>query len=238
MENTIGPPVLSPAGTLAYVSGTRPGVELVWVDRDGTEDTIDAGLANYRGLELSPDYRHVALWVGLEMQVYDLTRGTVGNVADEGGGFQGIWTLDGKSIAYRSTRDGPSKMFLRAATGVGPVEQFRTTLAGIPRGWTDDGQTLIFDARDPEAPQVWNIYSLSLSGDASPEVLVENGSQPTISPDERWITYYSPGSGLVLEPFPNPDDRRWPIGPAWDPKSAADSRELFYLSAGSACSQH
>ena len=81
-----------------------------------------------------------------------------------------------------------------------------------------------------------DIGVLSMDGDPTIEWLLEGDSNelyPDVSPDGRWMAYATDESGqheVFVTPFPNVEDRRWPISrnggfaPQWGP----DSSELFF----------
>ena len=80
----------------------------------------------------------------------------------------------------------------------------------------------------------FDIWVLSL-GESTPEPLIQTPfreSIPAVSPDGRWIAYYSDESGqreVYVQPFPDLDGK-YPIStaggtsPVWGP----EGRELFY----------
>ena len=62
-------------------------------------------------------------------------------------------------------------------------------------------------------------------------------SHPRISPDGRWMAYFSAETGdfhVFVRPFPNVDQGKWQVSvdggqsPLWSP----DGRELYYLNEG------
>ena len=65
-----------------------------------------------------------------------------------------------------------------------------------------------------------------------------NNFYPQVSPDGQWIAYTSDESGqfeVYVRPFPNVDDRRWPVsrGGGLSPVWARDGSELFFRSSES-----
>lgn len=97
-------------GTLVYIpGGASTGLRLVWVDRTGQEEVIDAPPKQFRYPRLSPEGTRVAVQdVGDEKDVWvwqfarkTLTRLTFDAAAD---GYP-TWTPDGRYILFSSSRD-------------------------------------------------------------------------------------------------------------------------------------
>ena len=116
-------------GTLVYRTGAVFGTgarTLVWVDRQGREEPLPAPPRSYGCLSLSPDGTQLALdvrdqendvWIwNFERQI--LSRATVDPLVDEGG----VWTPDGRRIAFSQTRDN-GNIYWQPADGSGAPER-------------------------------------------------------------------------------------------------------------------
>ena len=145
-------------GTLAYISGERVsnrsdtglGV-LVWVDRVGRREAIDAPVGNYRTPRVSPDGTRIVMTYGVGdeegISVYDLARGTLTRMPDDSdvtyiGDPTPIWSPDGLQIAYFARGEtGGVGIFVRRADGIGVAERLST---GLHRAvsWSPDGARL------------------------------------------------------------------------------------------------
>ena len=168
------------------------------------------------------------------MWIHDLERGTDTKLTfDPAQDQTPIWTPDGERVVFRSNREGAPNLYWREADGTRPVERLTTSPnPQRPYGWTNDGQ-LVFLETNPETSS--DLWLLSLEGERTPEPLIETphrDSQPAVSPDGRWIAYFSDETGqreIYVQPFPSLDGR-WQIsgsgghGPLW----SLDGRELFY----------
>jgi serine/threonine-protein kinase len=234
-------------GLLAYVVGPdttdSAGLRrLVWVDRQGNEEYLDAPPQSYLFPRLSPDGQRLAVTVGSavavreqDVWIYDLARGTESRLTSDSdvGENRPVWTPDGQSVAYYSARPDPG-IFSLAANGTGDEE--RITIGEgqqLPEFISPDGTELVFRMNN-------DLYLVSMEGERLPRPLLDGDfieATASISPDGRWIAYTSNESGvgeIYVRPFPNVEDNRWQIstdgggGAHWGP----DGRELFYRSAG------
>ena len=237
---------MSESGSLVYVpSATETTAErtMVWVDRQGREEPLNAPAAPYDSLRISPDGRYVAVGVqdlGLlsgDVMVYDLRRNTRSRVTvDPSGDLWPIWSPDGQRILFTSTRTGTTHIFAKAADGTGQAERLTTSETQVrwPESWSADGQTLV--VMDFVANRGADLQVMSLGTENEPEGLIEtefNELHAEVSPDGRWIAYTSDESGqpeVYVRPFPNVEDGRWPLSrdgghsPVWAPSG----EELFF----------
>jgi len=227
---------LSPQGSLVYVAAPG-GVQaaerkLMWVSRNGTEQSLAFPARDYQAPRLSPDGRIVA--VGIEDQVWliDLSRETLTRLTFEGENGNPSWTPDGKRITFQSNE---TNLFWQLADGSGGRERL-TNSKYIKRAdsWSPDGQLLVFTQFDPSTGR--DIWVLRLS-DRTAEPLLRtpsNESAPRFSPDGRWLVYVSDESGryeVYVQPYPGPGGKRQistegGTEPLWN----RNGRELLYRS--------
>ena len=149
----------SPAGTLAYFSGTQASTQfqLAWVDRKGTQISKLGEPGTFGQLTLSPDERNVALEVvdaegQYDLWVMDVGRGVISRVtAAQGSERDPVWAPDGRSIVFIA-RDPKGATLRRKGLRASDPE---TVIDGgsrdelIPENWLRDGQTLLVLGRDP-----------------------------------------------------------------------------------------
>jgi serine/threonine protein kinase len=231
---------VSDSGTLVYIPGTTSSSErtLVWVDRDGKEEAIEAPSRKYAYAHLSPDGTRVALDIRdqeYDIWIWDLARKTLSRLTfDPGMNRGGIWTPDGKKLAFSAERDGAENIYWQSADGSGTPEPLTQNPKGsiLPKAFSPDGKQLLFN----ETTLPYDISLLSLNGSNEPKRLLGtsfNENNPQISPDGRWLAYQSDESGraqIYVRPFPNVNAGRWQISteggtrPLW----SANGRELFY----------
>lgn len=229
----------SATGSLAYVAGAvqaTTGGRLVWVSRNGIEQPLPAPLREYAIPRLSPEGRRLAVLIEDQVWLYDLSRETLSRFTFEGAENRApVWTPDGKRIAFRSTKEGPSNIFWQLADGSGGLERLTTSEHDqISTSWSPDGQALAFVQLSPNKPaEIWVVRM----GDRKAQPFVQtrfNEGAPRFSPDGRWLAYDSDESGryeVYVQPYPGPGGK-WQISteggmePVWNP----NGRELFYRS--------
>ena len=226
-------PRLSPVGTLYTI---------VWVDREGREETLGAEPRPYRRPRISPDGSRVTLDVfdgSADVWIHDLVRETSTRLTfDPAPDGPALWTPDGRRVVFSSKRDGrPKNLFWKAADGTGQVERLTTSPnLQVPYSFSPDGKTLVFHEWDLGTSR--HLGVLSMEGERSSKALLQtqfHEDRPAISPDGRWMAYMSDETGrfeVYVRPFPNVEEGKWPISseggfsPLWGP----GGRELFYRS--------
>jgi serine/threonine-protein kinase len=230
-------------GTLVYVFGPLQvsARALVWVDRQGQEESIKAPARAFQYPRLSPDGTRVALdirdqendiWIW-EFARETLTRFTHDPALDR---FP-AWTPDSRRLLFASDRIGAPNVFWQAADGSGAPEQLSNQATGeqMPMSVTPDGAQLLVRSG---IPQGFDLTLLMLSGDHHVEALLHTPSSEQngeISPDGRWLAYQSNESGqpeVYVRPFQGVDGGRWLVssGGGLQPLWAPGGGELFYLS--------
>jgi Tol biopolymer transport system component len=239
---------LSAEGTLVYAPGSGdPGEHemrtLVWVDREGKEEPLEAPPRPYKYLALSPDGTHAAILLSNEPDIWilDLTRKPVTLqrlTFDLRVPPDPVWMPDSRRVVFRTLlQDGTWSLSWKAANGTGPVESLYTSEnLLIPQTWSADGRSMLFLGRPASSASAYDIWTLSLDGEPSARPLMAQSYDeqwPEISPDGRWLAYISNESDqmeVYIRPFPNIDDGKWLISsrggarPFWGP----DGRELYY----------
>src|SRR5262245_23834026 len=232
---------VSANGSLVYLSGGVQGIDrrMVWVDRNGTEQTIKAPARAYRYPRLSPDGSRVAVSTeegDSHIWVYDARRDAFTRLTFDGGvNLMGAWTPDGKRIAFTSTKSGAQNPFWQPADGSGAAERLLTSeLVTAPTSFSPDGKTVAFIQIGADTGYDIGVLQLS-DGSARSFVrtrFFEGG--PVFSPDGRWLAYWSDETGrpeVFVQPYPGPGGK-WQVStdggtePVWND----NGRELFYRS--------
>jgi len=230
---------ISGSGTLVYVPGgvpAGPQRTMVWVDRQGREDPLDAPPHFYRYPRISPDGARVAVEAIVDIWIWDLARKTLTRFTfDPGQDQYPVWTPDGRRVLFRSQRSGPHNIFWQAADGTEAVERLtESPNEQTPYSVSPDGTRLVF--REDVRATGQDLKGLTLQAERRAEPLVQtafNELNGEISPDGRWLIYESNESGreeIYLRPFPDANSGRWQIsaGGGRTPVWARSGKELFY----------
>jgi len=227
---------VSSDGSLAYLSESHRGDQLMAVDRHGERRLLfEAGVgSSIGGPRYSPSGDRIAFVLGDDVWVYSLAQGTAQRLSFEGPAADPAWTTDGRFVAYSIVEEGKSfaSLYRRAADGTGSAERL---LAG-----DRDHYQVDFAPGDSEIVffSTNNLFCARL-GDSSEAIsLLETRSfieHPALSPDGRWLAYKSNESGcdeVYVRSYP---DMGPPAlvsadecgrSPAW----SGDGSEVFYRS--------
>ena len=228
--------VMSTDGTLAYVDApdaTSAANTLVWVDRQGREETLGMPANVYFQPRVSPDGKRVAVAIegrGNDIFLWDLARRKLSQVttdpASEFPKFSPVWTRDGRGLLYFLSP--AAGLFLQPIDRTGTAEKIG---AGLPSGVTPDGTRVIF------SPGGRDLMMMTLEGAHHVEPLVQtpfNERNGVVSPDGRWLAYESDSSDqfeIYVRPFPNVSAAQRLVSTAGGtrPLWAPGGRELFYV---------
>jgi serine/threonine-protein kinase len=248
---------LSTDGVLVYArAGSRGFLRadeivpntLVWVDRQGREDSFGAPPREYVYPRLSPDGQRAALSVSSQLQdiwIWDIKRRNMSPLSSnpELDGLP-VWTPDSQRVIWASQRAGNLNLYWQRADGTGETERLTTSpLAHRASSVTPDGKYVLFAIAGGSAGGGQDLAMLALDGTrevtmilADPKYQELNGE---VSPDGRWLAYESNENGefeVYVRPFPAVQQGRTLISntggrqPVW----SRNGRELFYIAADGA----
>jgi len=179
-------------GTVAYISSAAPNQRrLVWVNRDGTRQPINAPPRQYQTLRLSPDGSRAALDIRDEQSdiwIWNFARDTLTRLtADPSVEGAPVWTPDGRRIVFFSGRAGPNNLFMQPADGTGAVERLTSSPNGQgANGFLPDGMRLIFREDTIDTGQDIRILTLDPQRTSMPVIQTKfNEANGEISPDGR-----------------------------------------------------
>lgn len=221
----------SSGDSLVYVPPIKAQRRLVWVSRDGAEQTLPAPPRNYGSARLSPDGRRVAVEIEEEIWIYDLSRDTLTRFTFEGTASDPVWTPDGKRITFYSDN---GNIFWQLADGSGGRERLTTSnYINVPWSWSPDGQLLAFQENNPATGK--DILILRLSDRTVQPFLrtpfVEGG--PAFSPDGRWLAYASDESGrpeIYVRSYPGPGGK-WQVSTEGGNEVVWNRSGIYYRSS-------
>jgi len=235
-------------GSLVYLSGNVSLAgrrTLVWVDRQGGEEAINAPIRTYQYARISPDGTKVALDIrdqDYDIWVWDLLRTTLTRLTFmPGADINPVWTPDGTRVAFSSEVKGSQSVYWRRADGTGENEKLAASPEALfPATFSPDGSRLIIRQQRPAAAD--DLFFLSMSGERHLQPLIQSSffeGNAESSPDGRWLAYQSNESGrteIYVRPFPEVDKGRWQVsnGGGARPLWARSGQELFYVSPAGA----
>jgi hypothetical protein len=207
---------------------------LVWFDRRGNIVARTSAVAGPRGFSLSPDESLVAYSAGTQsasdVWMLDARRDVATKLQTSA--VSPLFSRDGRYLDYRAVRTG--EIVRKPMRGSGPDEAiFSGKGFESPQDETPDGKTLIVQS----VTQNYDVLTLPLGGDRSrlvPIVATEASErQPRLSPDGRWLAYYSDESGrfeVYVRRFPVTGEK-WQVstrGGIW-PYWRGDGKEIYYI---------
>ena len=221
---------VSRSGALVYAS--RPDAELIWVDRRGAIEPLDADRDAYMYVRLSADGSKLAYGTEAGVWVLDLERGTRQRLSDDGS--YPVWRPGRDEITVFNMRNGLEQLFTVRPDG---GDERSLLLDGeypqLPMDWSPAGTALLFEEIHPET-QI-DLWILSEDGTADPFLVTPaNERSAKFSPNGRYVAYESDESGeneVHIRDYPT-GVRKWVIssGGGYAPAWSQDGKELFYRS--------
>jgi serine/threonine-protein kinase len=245
---------ISTDGSFIYRTGGASDTqmaELVWVSRSGEAAPVDPLWRYDPGLDggyawiLSPDGRRIATtrvvdgnW---DIWIKQLPDGPFDRLTfSEAEERYPVWTADGQSITYSSGEYGDYNVWQRRADGADdPTLLIDPEPPLTQKHWSPDGEWLVVVNSDPTVARgeqdIWGVEP-GASDSLVPLVTSEDFFElmPRISPDGRWIAYYSNETGaweIYVRPFPDTGSGRFRVSrdgghtPIW----SHDGSELFFV---------
>jgi Tol biopolymer transport system component len=216
--------------------------QLRWISREGQDLERAGPYGPYRGFELSPDGKRIAVHrhesTGGDIVVLE-PRGAVLNLTVDAARHNSmpVWSPDGTRIVYASLQKGKWGLYETLSNTAGTEQLlYESDLPKAPMSWSPDGKRLAFWVQDPKtAGDVW-VWTFEDKKAAPLLNTTNNESHPQISRDGKWIAYASNRTGrseIYVQPFPTGsgyykvsiNGGGWP---RWNP----NSKELFFRAMG------
>ncbi len=209
---------------------------------------------------LSPDAAHVTLDItdlkanNIDVWTEDLSKNVSTRFTfDPSEETDGMWSRDGKTIAYRSLAK-TGGVYLKEADGLkpehplflvgSPINGFGnvgkidtdSSLDIIPNSWSPDDQQILCSFQTSGKFSRSLLVLVPVSGGTPVQFLPGDASQTNgmISADGKWVAYASNESGeweIYATTFPAAQGK-WQIsrGGGTEPRWRSDGKELYYLS--------
>jgi Tol biopolymer transport system component len=232
-------------GTVIY-NTSRGGARsaLTWMDRAGKE----LGRVGEPGVmcnpSLSPDDSRVVLDISDEkannIDIWILNTNGPGSsrfTFDPEEEVAGVWSRDGKTIAYRVNGANGASLELKPATGLVREKEMIKELAAddiIPNSWSPGDRQILWTHQTPSGSY---LELTTVEGSESKRFLTSQGSEANgqISADGKWVAYASDESGnweIYVTTFPDAAGK-WQVssGGGVEPRWRGDGKELFYIGA-------
>jgi Tol biopolymer transport system component len=147
---------------------------MVTVNRQGLGTPLPAPPRNYRAPRLSPDGRQVAVGIGTDVWIYDISRDTLTRLTFEknNANTAAIWSPDGKRVAFPSDRSGAINIFWKASDGSGSEERLTTSKYQQRSGsFSPDGRFLMYSETDPKLAS--DLWVMPMDGDRKPRLFLQ-----------------------------------------------------------------
>ena len=215
------------AGGQSLVGPQSDGADwqLRWISREGQDLDMAGPYGPYRGFELSPDGKRIAVHrhesTGGDIVVIE-PRGAVLNLTVDAARHNSmpIWSPDGARVVYSSLQKGKWGLYETLSNGSGNEQLlYESDLLVVPMSWSPDGKRLVFSVQDQKtAGDVWvlTLDDNPSTGSGQPKgaggwkaaPLINssyNESHPQVSRDGKWIAYTSNRTGrneIYVQPFP------------------------------------
>jgi Tol biopolymer transport system component len=227
-------------GTIAYSTGGAAGLrKLQWFDRSGRLLSTVGPVGIYRNPELSPDGKRIAIDetdprnMNEDIWMIDVAQGMPTRwTFNPGIDMYPVWSPTGEQIAFGSSRDGAVNIYLQGSNG--GTEELLLKGAAIPRDWSRDNRFLVYGVAAGS-----QLMILPLFGDRKPFPYLSDSSSTTaqarISPDGKWLAYYSDETGreeIYVRNFPVPAAKyQISTDGGFSPRWRRDGKEIFYVSS-------
>jgi Tol biopolymer transport system component/predicted Ser/Thr protein kinase len=239
---------VSPGGILAFYQNLvlnnpnaaqdAPDMQLAWADHTGKVLAQPGPLGDYRGVEVSPDGKRIAV------HRHDVSGGDIIVIEPRGSttrltfdasrhNASPVWSPDGKQIVYSAFQGDKWGLYQILSDSSGTEELlFESELPKAPMSWSPDGKRIVFWVEDPK--NRGDLWVLTLEDKKAEPLIVSEFDEAhgQISPDGKWIAYTSNSTGreeIYVQPFPS-GTGQYQIsfhGGDW-PRWRSDSKELFF----------
>jgi serine/threonine protein kinase len=241
-------------GTVVYNPTIGAGLSvLTWYDRAGKELGHVGDIGVLSNPSLSPDDGRVAADVadakanGVDIWISDLKHGTSSRFTfDPAEDSASIWSHDGAWVAFRSTQNTYTRIYLKQAQGMLPAKSiFDIGASGsggngtddiVPNSWSLDDREILCTLQ-PAAGGSSLVLIPASGGKIVPFLAAKaDATNGQISPDGKWVAYASNESGdweIYVTTFPTAIGK-WQVsrGGGIEPRWRGDGKEIFYIGAG------
>jgi serine/threonine protein kinase len=199
---------VSQNGLLVYATEDDSRVQWTWLSPDGRELGKVGEPGDFVRADLSPDGKTAlmtkrdlvggySLWM-LDLEHDAASRFTFGERS--GSPYGGVWSPDGKYVAFASNRESPDtfNIYVKLATGSQPETLLvKNGASSIPFDWSRNGQ-LAYITDLSQGQHKDTIWFVNMNGDRKPYPVIQNKGNddtPRFSEDGRWVAFESDITG-------------------------------------------
>jgi serine/threonine protein kinase len=196
---------VSIGGELVYAGGAGASRQLTWFDRTGKRIGSLGDPAEMTRPFFSPDRKSLTVSIpdsssrNSDIWIYDMARGLRTRFTfDPAAELNGVWSPDGGTIVFDSSRKGPSDLYRKKSNGAGSDEiLYADGRRKIPTNWSADGKFLLyFTPDDPKTGyDIWVLPDpLGQLGTSKPYAFLStqfNEVYGQFSPNGKWVAYQS-----------------------------------------------
>ena len=232
-------------GTLIYNTSVGAAQStLTWMDRAGKELGRIGDPGIMANPTLSPDGSRVAVDISDQkannVDIWIEGTSGAGNsrfTFDPSEEVAGVWSRDGRMLAYRMADAGGTSLNLKSTTGLERERKAFTNPKGtmddiIPNSWSLDDRQILCTLQSASGD---HLELLPVAGGEPTRFLTGKGSEANgqISPDGKWVVYASDESGnweIYVTSFPGAAGK-WQVsrGGGTEPRWRGDGKEVFYI---------
>ena len=193
---------VSETGSLIYLSGISQFERvLVRIDSAGVSTPLFPGPRFCApGMSFDPNGQRLAFALRddqMDIHIYDFDRGTFDPFTSSiYSDFYPLWSPDGNTIAFTSTRNDRFDLWVRPADLGGPPELlYESEHSKWPLSWSSDSKFLAFGVDHPDTGE--DIWIYSIDERIAEPLMTEQFDEwsAAFSPDGRWLAYERIGGG-------------------------------------------
>ncbi len=191
---------VSDNGTLAYVPGKPNDLSLVWVEQDGSVESViptesQRGFRLGGNISISPDGTQALVGGGGDIAVIDLARGVPRRITfDDGNNLYATWSEDATRVVFNSNRQDNWAVWSVAPDGLSPPELIYKDDTGVFATSTGPNGLIAFELTTTDAGE--DLWIVDADGSARSLVSTRyDESDGAISTDGQWVAFTSDISG-------------------------------------------
>jgi Tol biopolymer transport system component len=228
---------------LAVASRTTAGTMYSLFNREGKPLSATPAPLTNPSVDLSRDGASLAVVRDNDLWIRDLVRDTETRfTTSTNQDLIGIWSPDGKQIAYVSRRGAGNiaGLYLKPSNGTTAEQPLLELERSIyANDWSRDGRFLIYADSVTNTNMDLSYLPMDAPKDSrKPTTYLQepfNQKQAQFSPDGRFVAYASDESGnfeIYVRPFPDASTGKWTVsaGGGVEPRWNKDGTELYYFS--------